>query len=493
MKVSFLFGAGAEIGYGLPSGGKFALDIFRQDTTKAKDKFKEIRNSIDTTTNYAGKWLPKDYVSKNVSSFGRSVLESIVKGTLEHNREKVIKKINSFDEIAEEEKYRLESKYDVEKYIQNLIGRSIHECNMSQSISFSQYIEEGNGIFESHWFSALLILYKENKLSINTKNELKKVLNAVVQLQLGALGEDFTHKFNESLFNKKDDTIDFLDDIGDIFYLNYKSAGLSGLEYIMDRKEIDTNSEENAFLLFIENILENIYAYVLDYKTLIDSYWHYLYCPNKEWAKFCKINIFLNTVQQYIAEQCDENNNDNQDGYYNDVHKFKDKMEIKAIATTNYNMLIKEITKENVYFLNGSTDIYYDPYLNRIGSKDELNKFEKHFIVPLLFTQSGTKPMTSINMLQLYVDVYNKFKESDIIFIVGFGFNPDDEHINGIIRTLIDIDHKKVKIVDVNKNLKLAEIADKLKIKQTNNIEIIIVDEKRYANNNIWLNDCLEN
>lgn len=28
-KIGFLFGAGAEIGYGLPSGGKFVLDIFK--------------------------------------------------------------------------------------------------------------------------------------------------------------------------------------------------------------------------------------------------------------------------------------------------------------------------------------------------------------------------------------------------------------------------------------------------------------------------------
>jgi hypothetical protein len=28
-KLGFLFGAGAEICYGLPTGGKFALDIFR--------------------------------------------------------------------------------------------------------------------------------------------------------------------------------------------------------------------------------------------------------------------------------------------------------------------------------------------------------------------------------------------------------------------------------------------------------------------------------
>ena len=34
MKYGFLFGAGAEIGYGLPSGGKFALDIFRYDVSE---------------------------------------------------------------------------------------------------------------------------------------------------------------------------------------------------------------------------------------------------------------------------------------------------------------------------------------------------------------------------------------------------------------------------------------------------------------------------
>lgn len=31
MKYGFLFGAGAEIGYGLPSGGEFALGIFKEE------------------------------------------------------------------------------------------------------------------------------------------------------------------------------------------------------------------------------------------------------------------------------------------------------------------------------------------------------------------------------------------------------------------------------------------------------------------------------
>lgn len=33
-KYGFLFGAGAELAYNLPSGGQFALKIFRQDTAK---------------------------------------------------------------------------------------------------------------------------------------------------------------------------------------------------------------------------------------------------------------------------------------------------------------------------------------------------------------------------------------------------------------------------------------------------------------------------
>ena len=50
MNIGFLFGAGAEMGYGLPSGGKFALEIFRQDTTEIKALFKEQREHIDGST-----------------------------------------------------------------------------------------------------------------------------------------------------------------------------------------------------------------------------------------------------------------------------------------------------------------------------------------------------------------------------------------------------------------------------------------------------------
>ena len=60
-KIGFLFGAGAEISYGMPSGGKFALDIFRQSSEPGKQKLRDMRKNIDKRSTYASRWLPNDY------------------------------------------------------------------------------------------------------------------------------------------------------------------------------------------------------------------------------------------------------------------------------------------------------------------------------------------------------------------------------------------------------------------------------------------------
>ena len=145
--------------------------------------------------------------------------------------------------------------------------------------------------------------------------------------------------------------------------------------------------------------------------------------------------------------------------------------------------------------MNGSTNMWYDPYVNRLGAKEELSRKEKHFLVPLIFTQSGTKPMTSIEMSKQYVKMYDDFKNSDKICIVGFGFNKDDEHINGILRTLIDIDDKKVIVIDINNgrnedNVK-EEIVQKLKIFNDYNLQIVLVDYDRNVEGVNWLERIL--
>ena len=263
-------------------------------------------------------------------------------------------------------------------------------------------------------------------------------------------------------------------------------------EQMMGFMTVDQSS--GKCLRFAQMIIESIYAVVLDYKSLIDANWHYLYSPSSDWAKFCKICIFLLNVRSYIKEIALKANPEGKTGYYHILKHAIDEnvFEVTSIATTNYNKFIKDILCTEIAFLNGSTEIWYDPYLNRMGEQTELTTSENHILVPLMFTQSGTKPMTSIEMSMKYVDTYKRWKESDRIVVVGFGFGIDDEHINGVLRTLIDVDDKKIIVVTLSKNKAdddvAKDIARSLKVIKASNISIVQVDKsgKQIQDNALW-------
>ena len=223
----------------------------------------------------------------------------------------------------------------------------------------------------------------------------------------------------------------------------------------------------------------------------IDSNWHNLYCPRADWAKFCKIAIFLITVRNYISELGTKAKMANPDGYYNmlkDALSDK-KFEVSAIATTNYNSLIEDVLETKVTYLNGSTSIWYDPFLNKTGTEAELLDDENHIIVPLIFTQSGTKPMTAISMSVKYVDLYRAWKESDAIVVVGFGFGQDDEHINGILRTLVNDEGKELIIVTKGDHAEALsrQKAKMLKIRDASRIKVILVDDNGRYDGERWI------
>lgn len=489
MEFGFLFGAGAEVGYGLPSGGMFALDIFRHDVSAGKQEFKNMRENVDLTTAYACDWLPDDFPSKNISSFGKSVFQNIIKDTIEHNRMSIINKLNSFDKIAkgEAEKLKNECNIDINAVIEKALdNRKLDNIKMGQKISFIDELKGGNELFNNTYFAAFLMIYKKKGFfRPKYRIEFGKIILSILQLIVGALSEELARKINDNLFQKKDDEIDILDDLGEIIQLNYASSGLSGMEYMLDQQMADLTDDGGKILRFAQMIVESVYASVLDYKSLIDANWHYLYTPKSEWAKFCKICIFLLTVRDYIIEKAigiDCNTNTNTNGYYHILKEAVDNdvFRVSVVATTNYNQFIRTILNRNVVYLNGSTEMWYDPFVNQIGKREDLDTSEHHILVPLMFTQSGTKPMTSIKMSIQYVDTYNAWKKSDALVVIGFGFNKDDEHINGIVRTLVDKDNKNLIVLSLDKKCDVSdekkELVRKLKLQNENNVHIIRVD-----------------
>ena len=486
MKFGFLFGAGAEVGYNLPLGSKFALDIFRFDNSKSKEVFKKKRDNVDPITSYANDWLPKDYREKSVSAFGKKVFQSIIKDTIEHNRNSIILKLNDFDSLANKHALKMkEDGKDVLSVIETALNKNLKNIKLSSSIRYIGEFQDGDKLFGSNYFSALLLLYSKRVFwsSPIKRKEFGNMILSILQLQLGALSENLIKRINEGVFSKKDVEIDLFDDLGDIVHLNYSETGLIGLEYLLDMRESETDTPEGIIIRFVQLIIEDIYASVLDYKSLIDSNWYYLYNPRYEWAKFTKICIFLMTVREYIL--CKASSRiDNSKGYYDVLNKAMDKglFEVTEIATTNYNTFIEDILHTDVTYLNGSTNLWYDPYINKIGKESEIIDDENHIIVPLMFTQSGTKPMTAIKMSEKYVKTYKKWKKADALVVVGFGFGTDDEHINGMIRTLVDDDNKRLIVVKINDNsmseiYKAEGIARKLKVKNSDRIKVIYVNE----------------
>ena len=495
LKYGFLFGAGAEIAYKLPSGGRFALDIFRQDTTNPKQQFKDMRDRVDPTTSYASQWLPKDYLKKSIGTFGKSVFQNIIMSTVEHRRGQIVEKINDIDNIAS---VVIEKMYadgeDVNKAFEQLINREVTNVHLDQVIAFNDAFKEGNKLFESSFFSGLLMVYRDYPDDPH-RTVLGKILLSIMQLHLGALSEDLARNINDNLFKTKDERIDLFDDFGELIKLNYSAAGVGGLEFLLENMQIEKGSPYTTLLRFAQLLIEEVYASVLDYKTLIDSNWHYLYNPSSDWAKFCKISVFLLTVHKYIEDQGLKADVYNPDGYYNMLRGAINtgRFEVSAIATTNYNRIIEEILgfKYPITYLNGSVAVWYDPYLNKVGSKKELDSTEHHILVPLLFTQSGTKPMTSISMSVKYVEMYKQWKASDAIVIVGFGFGNDDEHINGILRTLVNDDAKDLYVVTLkhekNEETEAREIAKKLKIRDHKKIKMILVNKEGRTDSKKWV------
>lgn len=507
-KVSLFFGAGAEINYGLPSGGKFALDIFKMDSTPDKKEFREERDKINKKSSYAKNWLPVDYEKKPISSFGRRQYETLVKSSLEYKRFEIIRYLNNFDNNVETICHKIinEKSLDVKDSFEAILEMPFGSETYGHEVKVSTALGDYNQLFYSEYFSSFLKLIEHSSAKRNVVlfRRIREFCRAILELLIGACGEELVHNLNDGIFEKKPDDIDIFDDLGSIFSLDYRAAGLAGLEMLLnyEEEEKETYGDDDLIVYFSYRVLEDIFSSALDYQSLIDSNWRYLYSPKTDWAKFCRINIFLKTTQRYIrgislqhAEKISSTH-----GYYHDILDLKNDAKVVAIGTTNYNDFIEGISQESVYFLNGSTKDYYNPYLNSIRHEGECVD-ENQFEVPFLFTQSGVKPLTSIKMSKRYVELYNNLRDSENIAIVGYGFNSDDGHINGMFRSLIEDEDKVVTIFHYTRDftsesyLRLkSHYQERLRLSSSENIRILkINDERLTEDGELWYKPLANN
>ena len=71
-----------------------------EEAAKSKEAFKNSRDNVDTHTAYANDWLPEGFNDKNISTFGKTVFQNIIKDTVEQRRGSIISQLNNFDDLA---------------------------------------------------------------------------------------------------------------------------------------------------------------------------------------------------------------------------------------------------------------------------------------------------------------------------------------------------------------------------------------------------------
>lgn len=500
-KLAIFFGAGAEIGYGLPSGGKFAIDIFKISPEEDKIRFRKQLENIDPTSQYASKWLPEGYRDKRVFVFGKGDFEGLIASSLEYRRANILNYFDNFDANVRKLMTRLGlTEEEITAKYQELTSHEFGSVSYNQVITLNKRLAGKVSLFDTDFFSAFLKVLE----AVPTDKTLNRTIRAFLELLIGAFGQSLVSNLNEELFEKAPDELSVFDDLVGIFSLNYKNVGQTGIEILLEEASRSINKKDAINTIFVELgrlILEDIFSSSLDYQALIDSHFRYLYNPKAHWAKFTRISIFLHTVRRYITSNSPLSDSIlSGPGYYHDLIDVADYFDLMAIGTTNYNNFIKQVLESKlevpVYHLNGSVNEYYDPYRNM--TYDHLSELQqeelKRLLVPLMFTQSGVKPLTSITMSRRYVDLYDQFKEADIICSIGYGYNGDDGHINGLLRALVEEDGKKLVVFEYNcpnTNIARKEYQAKLRLNSTNNIQVVTVDDKRYVGNDIWFKQLL--
>ena len=505
MKLGFFFGAGAEIGYGLPSGGKFAIDLFRQDPSQYKTELRKQLQSVDSRSLYANDWLPQGYANKSIYAFGRNEFTSIIESSIEYKREEIIRRLNCFDQECDNAILSLGiDKAVLENLFSTLTGNVIGERLYTHDIRLNELLAKDVKLFESEYYSAMLDVVRKSTYN----DDLKRYVTSFLQLFVGAHGQALAQRLNQELFEAAPDDLPIFDEITGMFHLEFNRIGSTALELLLEEnRNFDINENPTALTLFCaiaQKVLENLFTTVLDYQKLIDDHFRYLFSPSTEWAKFTRMVIFLKIARDYISTQAPSAEAIPDQGYYHDLAMFTDKLTFSAIGTANYNSLLAEVFRSmkiespQIIHLNGSVNDYYNPYKNAVITCENPNNVDSSQIhVPFMLTQSGLKPLTSVTMSRRYVNLFDAYAESDAIVVVGFGFNKDDSHINGLFRELVENKGRRLILISRSKDgtveTQKRRLRDKLRISHTVNhlLTVIPVDDTRCQNGQLWLEQVI--
>lgn len=136
-----------------------------------------------------------------------------------------------------------------------------------------------------------------------------------------------------------------------------------------------------------------------------------------------------------IKEKCKDISEEN---YYSILKEYNDNI---SIVTTNYTPFAKDLVglcDNEVAHIHGNIQMFENPRTLEVvdicedGVIESMSKEDIYF--PFLSLQSGVKPIVCSYQIKEYAKMIELLENCDEIAVLGYQFNPDDNHLNSIIR-----------------------------------------------------------
>lgn len=200
---------------------------------------------------------------------------------------------------------------------------------------------------------------------------------------------------------------------------------------VPDKYKTEVGKVERLLYAAYISLIKSIYKTVRD-KDFIGSY---LLKENRsdsprsfeECKKFRKqFNQDLETWVNEITKK----NRFNSNLYYSVIEKIHEKNDV-TIVTTNYTKFAEKMTDCKTAYLHGRLDLFEDVKTKQVAELSELDDSKE--VLPFIFIPSGVKPVVSLYQIKQYALALKAFEKSDVLCILGYSINTDDEHIKNFI------------------------------------------------------------
>lgn len=143
-----------------------------------------------------------------------------------------------------------------------------------------------------------------------------------------------------------------------------------------------------------------------------------------------------------------------QNSYYQIIHqkleKYRNEIKCVGVATTNYYRFCESVFTEAIY-LNGQLKYFEYPEILEVVDMSSNCAYKNKFLFPFIFGQSLVKPIVNSTQIKEFWrlnKLLNGDDGADILVVLGFNINEDDNHINAFLHDYVKKGKKLIIVSD---------------------------------------------